>query len=143
MRLWSLHPKYLDAKGIVAVWREGLLAQKVLRGLTKGYRNHPQLDRFKASPDPIAAIASYLDEIAAEATNRNYQFDNSKLMPQRTRKKIAVTRGQVLYEWEHLKAKLAKRDPEKLAKIKNIREPEVHPLFKIVEGDIEPWEKIE
>lgn len=22
MRLWSSHPKYLDAKGIVALWRE-------------------------------------------------------------------------------------------------------------------------
>ncbi len=47
MRLWSLHPKYLDRQGLLAVWREGLLAQKVLQGKTKGYKNHPQLKRFQ------------------------------------------------------------------------------------------------
>ncbi|WP_368086417.1 pyrimidine dimer DNA glycosylase/endonuclease V [Nitrosomonas sp. Nm34] len=26
MRLWSIHPKYLDAKGLLALWREGLQA---------------------------------------------------------------------------------------------------------------------
>ena len=49
MRLWSVHPKYLDSKGLVALWREALLAKQVLEGGTKGYRNHPQLDRFKKS----------------------------------------------------------------------------------------------
>jgi hypothetical protein len=29
---------------LVAVWREGLLAQAVLQGKTNGYKNHPQLD---------------------------------------------------------------------------------------------------
>lgn len=37
MRIWSLHPSYLDAKGLVALWRETLLAQKVLLGATVGY----------------------------------------------------------------------------------------------------------
>ncbi|HKX52383.1 MAG TPA: pyrimidine dimer DNA glycosylase/endonuclease V [Nitrosospira sp.] len=37
MRLWTLHPRYLDTKGLVAAWREALLAQKVLSGLTSGY----------------------------------------------------------------------------------------------------------
>ena len=27
MRLWSLHPKHLDPQGLVARWREGLLAR--------------------------------------------------------------------------------------------------------------------
>ena len=49
MRLWSLHPKYLDIKGLVACWREGLLARKVLLDQTKGYKNHPQLIRFNRS----------------------------------------------------------------------------------------------
>jgi hypothetical protein len=31
MRIWSLHPKYLDSKGLVALWRESLLAKNVLR----------------------------------------------------------------------------------------------------------------
>ncbi|MFP3165813.1 MAG: pyrimidine dimer DNA glycosylase/endonuclease V, partial [Nitrososphaeria archaeon] len=34
MRLWSLHPSFLDKQGILGVWREGLLAQKVLIGKT-------------------------------------------------------------------------------------------------------------
>jgi len=48
MRLWSLHPAYLDARGLGALWREGLLAQAVLRGKTRGYRSHPQLERWRA-----------------------------------------------------------------------------------------------
>jgi hypothetical protein len=32
MRLWSLHPEYLDANGLVALWREALLAQAFLQG---------------------------------------------------------------------------------------------------------------
>ena len=43
MRLWSIHPRYLDSMGLVALWREALLAQAVLRGETKGYKFHPQL----------------------------------------------------------------------------------------------------
>jgi len=31
MRLWTIHPKYLDRQGLLALWREALLAQKVLR----------------------------------------------------------------------------------------------------------------
>lgn len=38
MRLWVSHPKYLDCKGLVALWRESLLARKVLKGKTKGWR---------------------------------------------------------------------------------------------------------
>jgi hypothetical protein len=49
MRLWSVHPKYLDARGLVALWREGLLAQAVLRGRTSGYVRHPQLRKISLS----------------------------------------------------------------------------------------------
>ena len=37
IRIWTLHPKYLDAKGLVAVWREALLAKHVLENKAKGY----------------------------------------------------------------------------------------------------------
>jgi len=60
MRLWSIHPKYLDVQGLLGLWREGLLAQKVLLGETKGYRNHPQLIRFKRTPDPVLYLGTYL-----------------------------------------------------------------------------------
>jgi hypothetical protein len=69
MRLWSLHPKYLDARGLVALWREGLLAQAVLRGRTNGYVHHPQLERFRAESSPLGAIADYLRGVHGEATS--------------------------------------------------------------------------
>ncbi len=46
MRLWLIPPKYLDCKGLVALWREGFLAKKVLSNQTRGYKNYPQLLRF-------------------------------------------------------------------------------------------------
>src|ERR1051325_5757188 len=99
LRLWTLHPKHLDAKGLVALWREALLAQKVLRGATKGYRHHPQLRRFAAAPDPLAALAAYLTAVHAEAMRRGYDFDASKIAPRLSRRRLSETRGQLLYEW--------------------------------------------
>jgi hypothetical protein len=142
MRIWSLHPKYLDHLGLVACWRETLLAQKVLQGETKGYRHHPQLIRFLACPDPLEAIATYLVSVAAEADARGYVFKRSKITPGRVAYKILVTHGQILYEWAHLKDKLTRRDPVKLAQISGIEMPESHPLFVIVVGSVEPWEKV-
>src|SRR5690606_20400742 len=79
MRLWSLHPALLDRAALVACWREGLLAQAVLAGRTRGYRNHPQLERFRASPDPLVAVATYLSGVAGEADARGYRFDRTRL----------------------------------------------------------------
>jgi len=141
VRAWSLHPKYLDAKGLVALWRETLLAQKVLQGKTKGYKNHPQLERFKRQADPIAAVATYLVEVAEEATRRGYNFDASKIDPRRMRGRIQVTRGQLEYELNHLCNKLIKRDHRKFNEVKDILPPEPHPLFTMTEGDVESWEK--
>lgn len=138
MRLWSLHPEHLDPQGLVALWRESLLAQAVLAGRTRGYRNHPQLDRFRAQPNPLACVATYLREIAREASRRGYSFDDSKIGPERTRKKLPVTRGQLEYEWTHLTAKLRRRSPRR----EIAAEPRVHPLFVIVEGDVESWERV-
>src|SRR5687768_13588574 len=103
MRLWTLHPRYLDPQGLVACWREALLAQKVLSGATRGYRNHPQLLRFRASSYPMLAIAAFLHEIAAEAERRGYKFDVRKIVGPRSERKIRETRGQLEYEWAHLK----------------------------------------
>src|SRR5690348_10808650 len=111
MRLWTLHPSHLDAKGLVALWREGLLARKVLRGLTTGYRHHPQLERFRAHPDPVAAINSYLAEVLAESRRREYRFDARKIAGARTGIRVGATRGQLEYEWSHLRRKLRVRDP--------------------------------
>jgi hypothetical protein len=79
VRLWTLHPKYLDAQGLVALWREALLAREVLRGRTNGYRQHPQLKRFQSCTSPRTAINRYLALVYAEARSRGYAFDRSKL----------------------------------------------------------------
>lgn len=140
MRIWSLHPSYLDSKGLVALWRETLLAQKVLLGETIGYRNHPQLNRFKESNNAIGAIATYLRLIAEEASTRNYSFNKVKICNKYYRGKIEVTSGQVQYEFSHLLDKLKKRDEERYNLHKGVTKIVVHPMFVVVKGDIEPWE---
>ncbi|MDD5296224.1 MAG: pyrimidine dimer DNA glycosylase/endonuclease V [Rhodocyclaceae bacterium] len=142
MRLWSLHPKYLDPKGLVALWREALLAQKVLAGLTRGYRHHPQLIRFQQSREPGAYVAAYLMAVQAEATRRGYGFDAGKIGPTRILEPLAVTAGQIAYEWGHLLAKLEVRSPAWLAGVGEIGYPEPHPLFRVVDGGIAEWEVV-
>jgi hypothetical protein len=142
VRLWTLHPKYLDAKGIVALWREALLAQKILRGATKGYKHHPQLLRFSKTKNPPAALAAYLKAVHEESLRRNYNFNVSKIGAERSRGKITETRGQLLYEWAHLKRKLKQRDQERLREFANVKIPAPHPLFKIIPGKVREWEKV-
>lgn len=142
MRLWSLHPCYLDSRGLVALWREGLLARKVLAGATRGYRNHPQLERFRAHPDPAAAIASYLHGVCIEACRRGYRFNRSLIgAPGSTSPSIRVTDGQLRFERSHLAAKLQQRDPDALGRLESARTPLPHPLFVVIPGPIEPWER--
>ena len=141
MRLWSVHPKYLDARGLVALWREALLAQAVLRGRTTGYLHHPQLQRVRSQPSPVGAIADYLRGVHAEANRRGYEFAARKISRARSSGVIPVTRGQLMYEWSHLMAKLAIRDPVLHGRLAPIRRPQSHPSFRIVPGDVETWEK--
>lgn len=142
MRLWSLHPQYLDPAGLVAVWREGLLAQAVLAGRTRGYTSHPQLLRFREHDEPLLAIAQYLHEIAYEAATRGYQFDVSKLPPRRTTRTLPVTRDQLRYEWTHLRRKLSARNEEWYTRALRIQSPRAHPSFVVVRGPIAEWERV-
>ncbi|WP_333810712.1 pyrimidine dimer DNA glycosylase/endonuclease V [Timonella senegalensis] len=153
MRVWSLDPALLDRAGLVACWRETLLAQAVLAGKTKGYTNHPQLDRFKADPDPLVAVGMYLQGIQSEAVRRTYKFDQSRIIhAEAPTPRITVTTGQLKFELAHLRAKLEKRAPEMVmgldaaessiiwsdpAQVRRL----THPLFKVVEGGIEAWER--
>jgi hypothetical protein len=141
MRLWTLHPRYLDPKGLVAVWREALLAQKVLAGATKGYRHHPQLARFQAQADPLAAVAAFLAGIADEAQGRGYHFDTRKISGRRFTGQIEETSGQLMFEWSHLKAKLRARAPQMCRRFRSATMPEPHPLFRIVPGEVRDWER--
>lgn len=141
MRLWSLHPSLLDRRALVAGWREALLAQKVLAGGTRGYTHHPQLQRFRATDDPLAAIATYLHALADDADARGYSFDRSRvLQPAADGLRLTVTAGQLDYEWQHLCAKVGARDPEWFVAVVVAARPAPHPLFDVVPGDVERWE---
>jgi hypothetical protein len=139
MRLWSLHPKYLDAKGLIALWREALLAKHVLEGKTRGYRNHPQLLRFREAADPLAAINYYLSEVYFEAEKRGYSFDRDKIDWNFKPMKIPVHTGQIKYERQHLLQKLNLRDPAAAIRLMSEKELAVHPIFEPVPGCIEEW----
>ncbi|MGQ0767370.1 MAG: pyrimidine dimer DNA glycosylase/endonuclease V [Gemmatimonadota bacterium] len=142
MRLWSLHPKYLDARGLVALWREGLLAQAVLRGNTKGYVNHPQLIRFREADAPVGLLAEYLTVVQHESINRGYRFDGARISRARTRHRLRVTRGQLDLEWNHLLRKLSIRDPKAHERLLGLGgRPRAHPLFRVVAGGVASWER--
>jgi hypothetical protein len=142
LRLWSLHPKYLDAQGLVALWREALLARHVLHGKTLGYRHHPQLERFRACSAPRAAIDVYLGGVHVESIARGYAFDRSKFKPAVLPRRIAVTEGQLEYEWDWLMTKLRKRNPQLYRAHRDTAKVALHPLFRIKRGPVAPWEKV-
>lgn len=141
MRLWTLHPGYLDSRGLVALWREGLLARKVLLGQTRGYRVHPQLVRFRSYAEPLATIDAYLWEVVEEARCRGYRFDETKLEARVEVSHLIATTGQLAYEWSHLMRKLRERDPERAARQAAVERPLSHPNFVIEEGAVADWER--
>lgn len=141
MRLWSLHPDYLDRQGLVALWRESLLAQKVLAGQTIGYRRHPQLVRFVGHPEPRAAIAAYLRAIVPESERRGYRFDASRIGDGGDVSPLEVTEAQLRFERNHLYAKLQLRDVARARGLSDVDIPRPHPLFRVVAGPIADWER--
>lgn len=141
MRLWSLHPDHLDRQGLVALWREALLAQAVLAGRTRGYTRHPQLERFRGCPSPTGALAAYLDVVREEATARGYRFDPSRVDDvERWPGPIPVTTGQLALERTHLLAKLEARSPDDLQRQRGLP-TRAHPIFTVVEGPVADWER--
>ncbi len=144
MRLWSLHPRYLDRQGLTAGWREALLAQAVLAGRTKGYTRHPQLARFQATNDPVRMVGAYLVGIADEADRRGYRYDRARIaqpgpaVP--AHPAMQVTRGQLDFELAHLKAKLLVRSPAWLSSLGTLAEADPHPVFVVAPGGIAEWE---
>lgn len=141
VRIWSLHPSHLDPAGLVAGWREALLAQAVLAGRTAGYRQHPQLVRFREANEPLAAIGAYLRGLHAEAMARGYRFDEGKICAaEAPLPPLVVTRGQLDFEWAHLGEKLARRSPASARRWRSAV-PTPHPLFALTDGDIAGWER--
>lgn len=143
MRLWSLHPRYLDRQGLTAAWREALLAQAVLLGHTTGYTRHPQLQRFREQAEPERAIAALLNGILLEADARGYRFTREKIVSDPAGvPPIPVARGQLAYEWASLHERMLRRSPEVAARWAHVGQADPHPLFTVVEGPIAEWERI-
>jgi hypothetical protein len=144
MRLWSIHPKHLDTKGLLALWREGLLALSVLQGQTKGYTRHPQLERFRKCAHPVPALQAFLTEVQRDATRRGYRFNAEKIGEPTANfegtNKITVTTAQIQFETTHLMKKLRARSP-KIAEELAESEVLLNPVFTAIPGPIEPWER--
>ena len=151
MRLWTLHPRFLDRPGLTGAWREALLAQAVLAGRTRGYRSHPQLERFRAQSRPLESVGAFLTGLAEEAAARGYRFDRARIdqpagldpgggLPEHLR--IDATTGQRDHEWRHLRAKLADRSPEVLRRWEAEHVPELHPMFQLCPGPVAAWERL-
>lgn len=135
----------LDWQGLGGLWREGLGAQKALialeRGEKVGYQSHPQLDRFKATEDPVEYIVAYLWGVLEEANEvRGYHYNGGRIAYTTSSPEAAipVTRGQMDYELGWLGDKLAVRAPAQLERLEDVRP---HPLFEVVPGDVEHWER--
>lgn len=142
MRLWSIHPKYLDKHGLIALWREGLLAQKVLNGEISSYHENAQIERFREYDNPLKAIGSYLSFIASEGARRGYRLSHEKILyPNFDKDVLPVNDGQLIFEMQHLRNKLKIRDAVKCREIKNLPEVEPHPLFNLTSGGVMSWEK--
>jgi hypothetical protein len=133
MLLWTLHPKYLDNKGLGALWFEGIIARNSLLGLSQGYQNHPQLDRFKIQPDPIAAIDTYLSPVYEEGISRGFQYNRALFSPTFQNVRMEVTLEQLKKEYAYLLQKLERRDIEKYKILKKIHTLEPHPMFDIID----------
>lgn len=142
MRLWSLHPRHLDRAGLVAAWREALLAQAVIEHPGRGYANHPQLVRFRSAADPLAAIGDFLAPLADEADARGYRFARAKIRSGGAGERLVVSAGQLDYEWSHLLAKLSRRSPGDAARAEADGAPTAHPLFLVEPGPVAEWERV-
>lgn len=87
------------------------------------------------------AINGYLAEILDEALRRGYRFDCSKIGPCDRSLRLPVTDGQLIHEWRHLQNKLRIRAPHLYVGAgPAVIEP--HPMFEVIPGEIEKWEKI-
>ena len=149
MRIWTLHPRFLDRQGLLGQWREALQAKNALLDPhhSSNVCHERQLRRFKAAKiQALSCMGVYLHAVADEMILRGYK-PNVSLIPYYvgTPSLIPVTQGQVNFEIAHLMAKLTERDPSRLlplSKIRVLMSNQLNPIFKEVGGDIESWEKI-
>ncbi|MGV0439032.1 pyrimidine dimer DNA glycosylase/endonuclease V [Corynebacterium mastitidis] len=114
LRISSLHPNLVDSKSLVVYWREALLVQNVLRGLTRAYRNHPQLDGVRSYPDPVGAVCFHLHGLVDDTDQRGCRLnlDLVRLTVNSPRDvRLSMRSGGVAYERDLLLDKVTRRDP--------------------------------
>ena len=85
-------------------------------------------------PPFVHSIGAFLREIAFEAERRGYKFDVRKIAKPGRAQQIRETRGQLDYEWMHLRQKLQVRSPEISHYFCVVVRPLAHTLFLIIEG---------
>lgn len=130
MCLWSIHPKYLDKLGLIALWREGLLAQKALSVPSTQYIRHSELERFKNNENPLKAIGSYLCYVAAEGAKRGYNFTHERIVyPNFDDYLIIINDDTLNLEVKNLKNKLKLRDKTKFKELTEMSKIESNPAF--------------
>ena len=140
MRLWSLHPRYLDPQG----WSrcgETLLARKVLRGETRGYRHHPQLQRFREARDPQSAIDAYLPRSTPRRRRAATRSTRTSSMPTRARKDPGRARATRRARMGHLIAQARVAQPGAHVRWRELQRPRTHPSFRVVAGGVADWER--
>jgi hypothetical protein len=76
------------------------------------------------------------------SVKRGFNFNKNKINPDFVPTRLPVTDKQIKFELKHLLSKLETRDPEQFQKLSRKRKITVHPLFRIIDGEIEPWEKL-
>lgn len=157
MRLWSIHPEYLDRAGLLGLWREALLAQQVLHGLSEGYKNHSHMQRFYALPkeDAMQHMSDYLFYIWQEGKLRGYKLNVNNIKDPRNDEPhimvvpdtlFTVTSGQLALEYQILRMKVKERDPRHFERLQNFPThkmwvPKPNPVFTLIHGKKEFWEK--
>ena len=132
MSLCTIHPKYLDKQGLISLWREGLLAQKVLNGEVNIQLNSPLWEKLKKSQNPLRAIGAYLSFVAAEGARRGYKFSHEKILyPNFESYEIKVKPQDLIFEMTHLRNKLKMRDQHKWDEISKVSEVSPHPFIRL------------
>lgn len=132
MRLWSIHPKYLDKHALIALWREGLLAQKALSGKGLVDEANVQLVRFKKSANPVRAIGSYLSFVASEGAKQGCKLNHERILQPNFEAKFMTTDvAQMELEVEQLKARMKTRNKDKFKLLTDVHKFEANPVFTL------------
>lgn len=130
MSLWSVHPRYLDNKGLISAWNRGLQLQKQLSTEPARNTGNSQLIMFSRQEKPLHAIGSYLSFIASEGCRRGYKFTHEKILyPNFDEELLPIDSEQLRSENQMLQNRLKTRDKNRYQQLSSQSWPETHPLF--------------